>query len=489
MPTPPSNADIQRVRDLTLDKCAGALSEEGLEELGRLIKSSEPARTEYLKITAIHAKLGWDFGTGAARTDALSSLVADAGGGTSARLRGATLRRVATWLPALAALLLIAVGVAYNRVDWGGGGGLATLAEVCQLVEASPDSRWSFAGTVGANPSHARAGDTIWLEQGAVDLHFVSNTVASLQAPVLMHVVSTDRVRVLQGGVKVEVAEGAEGFAVETESAEVIDLGTVFSVNVAEGNTDLVVFDGEVDLKVPAQDDALAESAGIVKRFRAGEAVQVSRAGTLSRIVTVQQAQQGDNAARPSRPALIAAVRDNNLRSDFYSYYEIVPGGMREDAKAFVDRPHEWNGATQVGMPRYLHGGDYVKTFNDDKVVSQLDVEVELASPATVYVLMDRRLTPPAWLVEGFVDTRDEIGIEEAPYYPDDKTPSRDFRFAVGPGAGVKRSHAIWKRECPDAGVVDLGSNGTLADDVPEGVLSRANMYGIVVVPAEDPRR
>ena len=52
---------------------------------------------------------------------------------------------------------------------------------------------------------------------------------------------------------------------------------------------------------------------------------------------------------------------------------------MQEDAKAFADREeHEWNGITSDGMPAYLLGGDYVKTFNNDKIKNDIEITVKL---------------------------------------------------------------------------------------------------------------
>ena len=81
----------------------------------------------------------------------------------------------------------------------------------------------------------------------------------------------------------------------------------------------------------------------------------------------------------------------------------------------FVDRPHEWNGLTESGMPSYLVGADYVKSFNDDKVAEDLRITVKTTAPVTLYVLLDLRVYPPAWLTEAFTDTGDQIGIDEAP--------------------------------------------------------------------------
>jgi len=88
-------------------------------------------------------------------------------------------------------------------------------------------------------------------------------------------------------------------------------------------------------------------------------------------------------------------------------------GGMKEDAKAFVDRPeHEWNGLKTSGMPAYLMGGDYIRMFNNDKVTSEIEVFVSLAIPARLYVLFDDRVPAPPWLRENFRDTGNGLGLD-----------------------------------------------------------------------------
>jgi hypothetical protein len=43
-------------------------------------------------------------------------------------------------------------------------------------------------------------------------------------------------------------------------------------------------------------------------------------------------------------------------------------------------------------MPAYLVGGDYVKTFNDDKNIGTIEVSVKLEQPANLYVLWCKRV-------------------------------------------------------------------------------------------------
>jgi hypothetical protein len=480
--------DMARLRCLALDKCDDVLSDDGVEELSEMLALSEQARDEYWQIIAIHAALQWELDGDASRESAIALpfiAVADAG---AAGARPARSSRSAPWLLGLAACLMIALCGAFFAWRRGSdqplqAAGLgktdadSVLGAITALV---PQSNWSVGRPGGNNAASLREGDTIYVEQGAAELRLVSNTVAVLESPLVMKVLSVDRVHLIRGNIKVDVAKGAEGFSVETASAEVIDLGTEFAVNANDGNTDVVVYDGEVDLKVAATDDAL-DAERVTKRFRAGEAVHVTDDGTLSRIVDVRRT-KFDSGGKSHRPHVIVEVKDNNVRDNFWSFYEIVPAGMDEDARAFVDRRfHEWNGSTSEGMPSYLVGADYVKTFNHDKVTEDLVIDVTLSRPATLYVLLDPRVLPPPWLLESFENTGDFVGLDEAPD-PDQTTGGEP---KVGPGNGISRIFRIWKREVRNGGVVSLGPNGRLADDPQDEPIGeiKANMYGIVAVP------
>ena len=68
------------------------------------------------------------------------------------------------------------------------------------------------------------------------------------------------------------------------------------------------------------------------------------------------------------------------------------------------------------GIPSYLLGGDYVKTFNDDKLNREVEIQVTLDRPAVLYVLLDKRSPVPDWLREDFFNTGDEIGIDGGGY-------------------------------------------------------------------------
>jgi hypothetical protein len=94
---------------------------------------------------------------------------------------------------------------------------------------------------------------------------------------------------------------------------------------------------------------------------------------------------------------------------------------------------------------------------------------------------LDSRLIPPEWLLQSFHNTGDIIGLDEAPFYPDNPSHITRDEPSVGAGQGINRVFKIWKREVPNGGTVSLGPNGRRADD-PQN-LPLANMYGIVAVP------
>lgn len=477
------NPDLQDLRRLTLEKCTDTLTVDGAAELSSLLASSAAARREYLEIMSVHAKLAWELGKNSLRANAMAEL-----GAALVELKASEARRkrVLGWGSALAASLLLAITLGYwNFMRNGGpsalgpGGEHATAGArvVGAITPLTDESRWSFGRPGGAQNREFCRGDTVSLERGEIELRLSNNTVAVMRAPVVMQVVSLDRVRVLQGRIKVDVAKGAEGFTVETDSAEVVDLGTVFSVGVVEGETDIVVFDGEVDLKYGREPgDALSPASAATKRFQAGEAVHVSRDGTLSRIVSVQQAT--NDLQNGSRPQVIQSVKDDIQRDDMFSFYEIVPDGIAEDAQAYVDRRHEWNGVTAEGVPSYLLGADYVKTFCDDKLNSNMVIDLELQAPAVVYIFLDNRVSVPDWLAERFRKTGDVIGLDES--YVD---PGRGELALQGPGNGINQEFSVWEMVASEGGVVRLGPNGEpTPEELQRGLRAKAVMYGIAAV-------
>jgi len=68
-------------------------------------------------------------------------------------------------------------------------------------------------------------------------------------------------------------------------------------------------------------------------------------------------------------------------------------GFFGEEVPAYVDRNHEWTGATPTLLiPKYLLGGEYIMSGNDNRDNPDYQLDVTIAKKSFVYLLIDDRL-------------------------------------------------------------------------------------------------
>ena len=236
-----------------------------------------------------------------------------------------------------------------------------------------------------------------------------------------------------------DVGPRAIGFTVETPSANIVDWGTRFGVGVEGEETDVIVFDGVVDLHARTRQGSLGEPT----RLTQGEALRVSGSGEFHRIVSVSDSEfpipHGGAIASASSP-IIETVTDNIRDGTTNKYYRVVHGGLNDDSVAYVDRSHQWNGLTADGLPHFLVGADYMMPFNEDKRTLGLRITVTFARNANVYVFYVRQVPAPKWLVSRFEDTGIEIGLDEGP-----SSQLPDWTTSTGGGVSVDTQFRVWK--------------------------------------------
>jgi ferric-dicitrate binding protein FerR (iron transport regulator) len=427
----------------------GRCDEADLRRLEALVREDPKARRAYLDQLRMHALLEWRHGRVEPGLD-------DTRRGSPSRWR---FRRLGLRL-GLAAVLVVGLGLAF--VVWRHGrDGVATLVEARDVAWAGPGQppvagAWIAPGAIRC-------------DSGTLRLAFDSGATVVVEGPADLRILSGMRLRAERGRITARVTGDLKGFAIETPSTLVVDQGTEFGVEVdAAGRTGVVVFRGLVDLERTEMADGPAE----VKRLGQGEALRVDREGVLSRIVAVDRRPSDDGwSTDPSSDPqdVIRSVRDNLRGLESAKYYQIAHRGLYDDAPAYVDRPHEWNGLDADGLPDFLHGADYVMTFNDDKWSSHLEITVEVARRATLYVFLDHREKPPVWLTERFTKTGVDIGLDEGSW-PD---PTR-FSTQKGPGASINQVFSVWRR--------DVGPDETIALGSLEGGKNNRAMYGIAAV-------
>ena len=142
--------------------------------------------------------------------------------------------------------------------------------------------QWSRDATAYREWSRVSVGEEIRFDSGVVELILDNGAQIVLQGPVDFRLVSRQKAIVRHGQLVVRCGPEAVGFEIESPDANVIDLGTVFGVSIVGGmHTDVVVYDGAVDLAVRAADE-------VTERLTAGEALHIGRNGDVERITSVQ---------------------------------------------------------------------------------------------------------------------------------------------------------------------------------------------------------
>ncbi len=346
----------------------------------------------------------------------------------------------------------------------------ATFARIVSLS----DVRWSDETAEHHEWERIGAGETMRFEAGSVEVLYDNGVQFVVQGPADCQFPSEQRVEAQSGKFVARVSPFAIGFEIVTPHAKVIDRGTSFGVTIdPDHQTDVVVYEGKVDLD-------LQHAPSGSRSLAAGEAMRIGRDGHVGRIASVAS---GAFLPPPRLPdsqiddgRVIVSVTDNLKSSDTAKYYRVVARGFREDAQAYVDRLHQWNGLDDRGIPSFLSRGDYVMTFNDDKTQHNLRIAVELAQPARLYILVDDRAELPAWLTEAFTDTGWDVGIDEG------FTDVENVETAVGAGRSIEWTFSVWSQDVKSASTVLLGSLQLEETASPPREVLRA-MYGIVATP------
>jgi hypothetical protein len=285
-----------------------------------------------------------------------------------------------------------------------------------------------------------------------------------------MHVDSSMIVHLDRGKLMAEVPHSVKGFTIDTAAALVIDRGTRFQVDAHEdGGIDVVVYDGAVDVQ-PSIDTAVIKTC-----LRQQEAARIDRQGNIVRLIHFEQEPMSEQwkDVRPLPAITIRAAWDNLWSTKEDSHYLINARGLADDSRAYVDHPHEWNGFTAEGLPKFLQYADYVRTFNDYRYLTELELDVDLARPAWLYVIYDDRSPLPAWLTEQFESTGIKVGLDEGPW--ENETPNH--ALGVGPGKSIDNEFTVWRRRCDKPGIIKLGA-------MAKGEEARA-MYGVAAVPLD----
>lgn len=163
-------------------------------------------------------------------------------------------------IAALAACLLVTVAFWWqfgtdarheNQVAHENDEALGSVRDATQIAFAtviqSVDVQWVVGKPLKVG-DRVSAGE-LQLDAGIVHLRFDSGVGITLEGPADFEVMSAEVTQLRSGLLTATVPTGAEGFRVDTPSAQVVDLGTAFGIDQRPDGTSVVsVFDGEVEI-------------------------------------------------------------------------------------------------------------------------------------------------------------------------------------------------------------------------------------------------
>jgi hypothetical protein len=457
---------LQVLLDPILDSTG---SDADRREISRLIDRNPELMPSLIEQLRIHSFLQWQCHEIRVCDSPISQSADELITDEKSRL-GPTIIGRPAWTGLIAATFIIVVGI----VAWWQSGIKTNHDPTVAEIVDEKSVVWSDKTTAVVDGRAVRAGRLEFVS-GELTLRFRSGATIVFRGAASVRIETDMLVLLDQGHATAQVPEWAKGFTIKTADVEVVDLGTQFGVMArADHTTDVVIFEGQVDVK------PTGGSQSTQRRLNQGEAARINSRGAMKRIVDVRgDVKGGWSTVRQSdgSAGVFRSIRDNIPPSDGsrYYYYQISPGALQDDAWAYVDRhPHQWNGLTAAGLPTFLLGADYVRTFNDYRYIQGFEIVVQMARPADLYVFFDDRVPIPDWLRERFEYTHVKIGLDEGPW---EGIPHH--RSAVGAGNSIDNVFSVWRRRCKGGESVALGAVGDSKE-------ARA-MYGIAATPNKRP--
>ncbi len=125
---------------------------------------------------------------------------------------------------------------------------LAALSAVAVLTRVA-DAEWEDSGSPRRTGSPLTPG-VVTLKSGLAQIEFYSGATVILEGPASLELVSEMRGVFHSGKLRARVPLQAHGFTIGTQSADVVDLGTEFGLQVGDdGQAEIHVIEGQIELR------------------------------------------------------------------------------------------------------------------------------------------------------------------------------------------------------------------------------------------------
>lgn len=206
---------------------------------------------------------------------------------------------------------------------------------------------------------------TIEIQRGLIRLQFDDGVEVTLQGPARYELIGPGKTRLHSGLLTATVPPGAEGFQVSTPTAEVVDLGTAFGIEIdSEGIPVVSVFDGEVEVTPGDSGAGHLVQEGEAVRVTQRHEIQAARfdAAVFEKVWPVASGVSGSTGAfrfAPDWPRPMGLVQSN---TDVFVLPEGYARILSEPLRVNVSSPGKVRVAADL-TPAEIAAGKRVKSF------------------------------------------------------------------------------------------------------------------------------
>jgi len=236
-----------------------ALNDDQFEQLNGLMLDDPGVCRAYSEYMTLHAMLLWECSNRPAVMEdelpAVEPIVPQAAASGPSRFKWA-----APLALAAAVLLVASVGIgvfiSMMRPETDSNRGAYAQRESVGVVLGGDSTAWQASNpNAMLTPGESVHIGQVAMESGQTEIELFSGVRLSFTGPVQANMQDDMRLALTRGKVRATVPAGSAGFTIEAAGVQVIDLGTVFEVEVTDGGlVDVNVFEGKVQTVMNAAD-------------------------------------------------------------------------------------------------------------------------------------------------------------------------------------------------------------------------------------------
>jgi ferric-dicitrate binding protein FerR (iron transport regulator) len=202
-----------------------------------------------------------------------------------------------------------------------------TMHQGFAILTRMIDAEWQSGGS-GRREGQVLPPGHLRLKSGLAQVEFFNGATVIMQGETDLEIISTSEARCLSGRVRAHVPPAARGFILRTPKGDIVDLGTEFAVDISATQSQVHVFEGEIEVHQDKQQ---------IQSFKTGQGFELA-SRTPSNL--------------PPEPGSFVSFADLDNRSDLegisqFEKWRAFSNDLRKDPRLIAyytfDQATPWN--------------------------------------------------------------------------------------------------------------------------------------------------